>query len=284
MRIPPAARAIPVSTAPVITRPQPSSLLPGSRPRSTTTRPPTSTRQATSVANVPPPAHRRDVGDLRRGLHAARGERGLRARPGRPPIRPRPSPSAAATRSGPSPSSARSTAGRRASAPAPARATATRPASPLAVGSYTFRVQATDAAGNSAVGDPRVLRRRRRSLRRPQRPDTTITKGPKKTRKTRPKFKFTSSDPAARFQCKLDKGKFARLRLALQDAQAASGQAQAAGEGGRRRRDRPHPGGPEVPDPPAGLRKSGRPDLNRGPHRPERCALPGCATPRERQG
>ena len=25
---------------------------------------------------------------------------------------------------------------------------------------------------------------------------------------------------------------------------------------------------------------SGRPDLNRGPHRPERCALPGCATPR----
>src|SRR5450755_2099060 len=27
---------------------------------------------------------------------------------------------------------------------------------------------------------------------------------------------------------------------------------------------------------------SGRPDLNRGPHRPERCALPGCATPRRR--
>ena len=34
---------------------------------------------------------------------------------------------------------------------------------------------------------------------------------------------------------------------------------------------------------PAGRRRlqsSGRPDLNRGPHRPERCALPGCATPR----
>src|SRR4051794_17056865 len=31
----------------------------------------------------------------------------------------------------------------------------------------------------------------------------------------------------------------------------------------------------------AGLSElSGRPDLNRGPHRPERCALPGCATPR----
>src|SRR5437588_10122365 len=28
------------------------------------------------------------------------------------------------------------------------------------------------------------------------------------------------------------------------------------------------------------VEKSGRPDLNRGPHRPERCALPGCATPR----
>ena len=29
-----------------------------------------------------------------------------------------------------------------------------------------------------------------------------------------------------------------------------------------------------------GFPTSGRPDLNRGPHRPERCALPGCATPR----
>ena len=33
---------------------------------------------------------------------------------------------------------------------------------------------------------------------------------------------------------------------------------------------------------PAG-NQSGRPDLNRGPHRPERCALPGCATPRCRR-
>jgi hypothetical protein len=31
-------------------------------------------------------------------------------------------------------------------------------------------------------------------------------------------------------------------------------------------------------------RQSGRPDLNRGPHRPERCALPGCATPRGAEG
>ena len=28
--------------------------------------------------------------------------------------------------------------------------------------------------------------------------------------------------------------------------------------------------------------QSGRPDLNRRPHRPERCALPGCATPRSK--
>jgi hypothetical protein len=30
----------------------------------------------------------------------------------------------------------------------------------------------------------------------------------------------------------------------------------------------------------AGIFISGRPDSNWGPHRPERCALPGCATPR----
>ena len=39
---------------------------------------------------------------------------------------------------------------------------------------------------------------------------------------------------------------------------------------------------PGVVRPPLSIcrEKSGRPDLNRGPHRPERCALPGCATPR----
>jgi hypothetical protein len=35
-------------------------------------------------------------------------------------------------------------------------------------------------------------------------PETTITKGPKKTRKTRPKFKFTASDPGASFRCQVD--------------------------------------------------------------------------------
>jgi hypothetical protein len=78
-------------------------------------------------------------------------------------------------------------------------------ASPLGDGPFTFRVQATDAAGNSSTAT------RTFSVQAPQPvpPDTTITKGPKKTRKTRPKFKFNSTDPAATFQCKLDKDKFA---------------------------------------------------------------------------
>ena len=84
------------------------------------------------------------------------------------------------------------------------------PASPLPDGSFIFRVQGTDVAGNSSiatrsfsVGTPKP------SPSQPVPPETTITKGPKKTRKTRPKFKFTSSEPGATFQCKLDKGKFA---------------------------------------------------------------------------
>ena len=81
------------------------------------------------------------------------------------------------------------------------------PGSPFADGSHTFRVQATDAAGNSSTAT------RAFSVQTPAQPvppETTITKGPKKTRKTRPKFKFRSSDPAATFQCKLDKHQFAR--------------------------------------------------------------------------
>jgi hypothetical protein len=40
-------------------------------------------------------------------------------------------------------------------------------------------------------------------------PETLITKGPKKkTRKRRPKFKFTSSEPGSTFLCKLDRKKF----------------------------------------------------------------------------
>jgi hypothetical protein len=83
------------------------------------------------------------------------------------------------------------------------------PASPLADGSYAFRVRGTDGVGNSAVAT------RPFSVQTPQQPtpvsppETTITKGPKKTRKARPKFRFTSTEPGATFRCKLDKRQFA---------------------------------------------------------------------------
>jgi Bacterial Ig-like domain len=76
-----------------------------------------------------------------------------------------------------------------------------KPSSPLGFGSYAFRVRGTDGAGNTAVAT------RSFSVKGP--PETTITKGPKKTRKLRPKFKFTSTDSDATFECKLDKGQFA---------------------------------------------------------------------------
>lgn len=82
------------------------------------------------------------------------------------------------------------------------------PASPLPDGSYTFRVRATDGAGNFATatrsfqvvtpGPPDTSS-----------PDTTITAGPKKkTKKRRPKLQFTSSEPGSTFQCQLDRGQF----------------------------------------------------------------------------
>jgi predicted phage tail protein len=80
------------------------------------------------------------------------------------------------------------------------------PPNPLADGSYTFRVRAVDAVSNAAVAT------RAFSVQAPKpipAPETTITKGPKKTRKARPKFKFTSTDPSASFQCRVDKGQFA---------------------------------------------------------------------------
>jgi hypothetical protein len=77
------------------------------------------------------------------------------------------------------------------------------PVSPLADGFYDFRARATDGAGNSSVAT------RAFSIQTPNTPpETTITKGPKKTRKTRPKFKFSSNGPGATFQCKLDKRQF----------------------------------------------------------------------------
>ena len=83
------------------------------------------------------------------------------------------------------------------------------PASPLASGLYTFRVQGTDEAGNSSMATRAFDVATTNQNPPPQPPDTMITKGPKKTHKTRPKFKFTSSEPGATFRCKLDKGQFA---------------------------------------------------------------------------
>jgi hypothetical protein len=83
------------------------------------------------------------------------------------------------------------------------------PASPLGDGSYAFRARASDQAGNASVATrPFSVQTPKPSP--PQPPDTTIKKGPKKTRKARSKFKFTSTDPNATFQCKLDKRKFKR--------------------------------------------------------------------------
>jgi Bacterial Ig-like domain len=83
------------------------------------------------------------------------------------------------------------------------------PASPLADGSYTFRVRVRDAAGNSSVATRSFSVLVPQPPPTPTPPDTTIAKGPKKTRKARSKFKFTSTDPKATFQCKIDKGQFA---------------------------------------------------------------------------
>jgi Bacterial Ig-like domain len=80
------------------------------------------------------------------------------------------------------------------------------PSSPLAAGAHTFRVEATDGAGNTAVAT------RSFTVQIPQppaAPDTAITKGPKKkTTARRPKFKFTSSQAGATFQCRVDNGAF----------------------------------------------------------------------------
>jgi hypothetical protein len=82
------------------------------------------------------------------------------------------------------------------------------PSSPLSDGSYTFRVQATDGAGNSSVAT-RSFTVQTPSSPPPAAPDTTITKGPKKkTKKRKPKFKFTSTQAGSTFQCKLDRRAF----------------------------------------------------------------------------
>jgi hypothetical protein len=92
------------------------------------------------------------------------------------------------------------------------------PATALADGSYTFRVKATDGAGNSSTatrtftvqtsgggGGTTTTTPPTATIS----PDTAIKKGPKKTSKRRPKFKFSSSQAGSSFQCQLDRGQFA---------------------------------------------------------------------------
>jgi hypothetical protein len=111
------------------------------------------------------------------------------------------------------------------------------PASPLADGSYTFRVRATDGAGNSAIatrsftvqttsgggggggggtggggstgGGTTTTTPTNPNPANPKNPpDTSFTKAPKKTHKLRPKFKFTANEAGVTFRCKLDAGSF----------------------------------------------------------------------------
>ena len=75
--------------------------------------------------------------------------------------------------------------------------------SPLSPGAYAFRVRASDAAGNASVAARSFM------VQSPTpsaaAPPETMIKGPKKTRKRRPKFKFFASEPGVTFLCKLDK-------------------------------------------------------------------------------
>ncbi len=82
------------------------------------------------------------------------------------------------------------------------------PSSPLADGSYVFRAQAFDLAGNSAVASRSFVVQVPQPQPQPSAPETKITKGPKKTRNRRPKFKFISDQAGSSFRCRLDKGKF----------------------------------------------------------------------------
>ena len=156
------------------------------------------------------------------------------------------------------------------------------PASPLADGSYTFRVQATRRSRQLVRGDPRVLGPDAEA--RPAAAGDDDHQGAEEDAEDPPEVQVHAPPIRRRPSSASSTSASSRRALPPSRRPSCARASTAAGQGGRRRRDRRHPGRQEVPDPPAGLRKSGRPDLNRGPHRPERCALPGCATPRERQG
>jgi hypothetical protein len=81
------------------------------------------------------------------------------------------------------------------------------PAAPLPDGNYTFRVEATDQAGNTGTAT------RAFTVLTPAPPDsippeTVINGGPKKTKKRKPKFQFASSEPGSTFQCQFDQSPF----------------------------------------------------------------------------
>jgi Ca2+-binding RTX toxin-like protein len=72
------------------------------------------------------------------------------------------------------------------------------PSASLVDGSYIFRVEATDSAGNEAE-DSRVFAVDR------QAPDTTITAGPNGTTDdAKPSFSFRSNEPGSTFACRFD--------------------------------------------------------------------------------
>jgi hypothetical protein len=80
-------------------------------------------------------------------------------------------------------------------------------------GNYTFRVRATDQAANTGAAATRaftVSTPASPALSPPDLspPETTITKGPRKTRKRRPGFGFAAGEPGSRFQCQFDSKPF----------------------------------------------------------------------------
>jgi hypothetical protein len=75
-----------------------------------------------------------------------------------------------------------------------------QPAADLADGAYTFRVTATDAAGNSTTAT-------RDFTVDTQAPEVSVDSGPTGTiADPRPAFGFSSTDPAAEFACSIDTG------------------------------------------------------------------------------
>ena len=110
--------------------------------------------------------------------------------------------------------SARSTPGPRASVPAPG-ASSHQPAADLADGDYTFRVRATDAAGNATAHTAQLQRRRHRAVavdhRRPELGD----------QRSRARPSPSTPSPARRVECSIDTGT-AELRLLLRRLAATS--------------------------------------------------------------